>query len=623
MLRINKLSSCLALLLSSAFALSVSAQSPQQQQSQTMNQTEEFRRQPPAPLAPRPLNIPTPQETTLANGLQLVIVEDHRLPLVSYRLAFRTGNADDPAELQGLTGIMADMLNEGTETRSSKQIADEVARIGAELSAGANSDYTALSASALSIYGDQIMELMADIALHPVFPAKEFELIRQNRKQGLIQQRAQASFLASERLARTLFGQHPYSRVSTTPEALDAMTREKLAAFHRAMFIPNNAVLVVVGDVRRDEVMRRIEELFGKWAKGTAATQQFPAPPARSTRAIYLVDRPGSAQSNIIIANAGITRISNDYFPMVVMHTVLGATASARLFMNLREAKGYTYGAYSSLDARRSAGLFSSTAEVRTPVTGAALKEFFYELERIRTAPVSDKELNDAKSYLTGVFPIRMETQSGLADQLVQIKMFGLPADYLRTYNERVNAVTARDIQRVAQTYITPDKAAIVIVGDAAAIMEQIKPYAPTVEIYEASGQRRESGPTTASTTTTTTTTTTNADANSGDATALPGVWTLEIQAPGGQTIPATLTVTQEAGSLKGKVQTQMGDGALSDVTTRGNSFDAKLKFGAQGQTLDGTVTGNTESGDRIKGTITLQVPNLPPLPFTGTRARQ
>ena len=581
-----------------------------------MNQTEEFRRQPPAPLPAKALNIPTPYETTLPNGLQLVIVEDHHLPLVSFRLAFRTGAADDPADTPGLTAVMTDMLNEGTETRSSKQIADEVARIGASLSAGTSSDYTTVSASALSMYGDQILSLMTDIALHPTFPASEFALIKQNRKQGLIQQRAQASFLASERLARTLFGQHPYSRVATTPEALDLMTREKVIAFHRSMFIPNNAVMIVVGDVNRDAITKSITELFGTWAKGTAASQQFPLPPPRTSRAIYLVDRPGSAQSNIIIANAGITRTSNDYFPVSVMHTVLGATASGRLFMNLREAKGYTYGAYSSLDARRSAGLFGSTAEVRTPVTGPSLKEFFYELERIRTESVSETELNNAKSYLTGVFPIKMETQGSVADQLVQMKMLGLPADYLQTYIARVNAVTARDVQRVAQQYITPDKAAIVIVGDAAAIMDQIKPYAQTVEIYDASGMRKELG-----TTTTTTTTTTNG--NNSEAAPLPGVWALEIQSPNGQTIPATLTITQENGSLRGKVQTQMGDGSLSDVKRSGNNFDAKLTFGAQGQTLDGTVTGNTESDDRMKGTITLQVPNLPPLPFTGTRSKQ
>jgi zinc protease len=613
MFRITTKALSFALLFLSASALSVFAQSSQPQ---TMNQTEEFRRRPPAPLPAKAVNIPAPYETTLPNGLQLVVVEDSRLPLVSYRLALRTGTANDPADMPGLTALTADMLNEGTESRSSKQIADEVARIGASLSAGTNPDYTTVAASALSMYADQILDLMADIALRPTFPAKELDLLRQNKKQGLVHQRSQAEFLANERLAQTIFGTHPYSRVSTTPEALDAMTRERVVAFHRAMFIPNNAVLVVVGDVKRDAIVKRLTETFGRWAKGTAAAASFPSPPVRSARGIYVVDRPGSAQSNIIVGNTGITRTSNDYFPVTVMHTVLGATASARLFMNLREAKGYTYGAYSSLDARRSAGWFGSTAEVRTPVTGPSLKEFFYELERIRTEPVSDVELNNAKSYLTGVFPIKLETQSGVIDQLVQMKMFGLPADYLQTYHARVQAVTARDIQRVAQQYITPDKAAIVIVGDAAAIMDQIKPYAQAIEIYDASGKRKEMGATT-----TTVTIPTTEGSNTGAA-ALPGIWALEIKSPNGQTIPATLTITQEGSNLKGKVQTQMGDGALSDVVLNGNSFDARLTFGAQGQTLDGKVTGNTESSDRIKGTITLQVPNLPPLPFTGTRTK-
>lgn len=457
-----------------------------------MNQIEEFRRQAPAPLAPRPLNIPRPSETTLANGLQVVIVEEPRLPLVSYRLAFRTGTANDPKQLPGLTTVMADLLNEGTERRTSKQIIDEVARLGASLTAGVNSDYTTVAASALSVYGDEILDLLADIALHPSFPQSELDLIRQNRKQGLIAQRSQPSFLASERLSRILFGQHPYATISATPESLDAVTREKLLAFHRSTFIPNNAVLIIVGDVRRETLLQRVTELFGEWPKGVAPAEEFPAPPARDTRAIYIVDRPGSAQSNIVIANTAINRSSPDYFPMLVMHTVLGANASSRLFMNLREEKGYTYGAYSALDTRRSAGSFRATAEVRTPVTGDSLGEFFKEIERIRAEPVSDKELQDAKSYLAGVFPVRLETQEGLIDQLVQIKMYGLPADYLHTYRERVSAVTAGDVQRVATDYITPDRVAIVIVGDAAAIADQIEPFAQTIEVYDTSGNRKE-----------------------------------------------------------------------------------------------------------------------------------
>ena len=204
-----------------------------------------------------------------------------------------------------------------------------------------------------------------------------------------------------------------------------------------------------------------------------------------------LVDRPGSAQSNIVIASEGITRTSPDYFPMLLMHTVLGANASSRLFMNLREDKGYTYGAYSSLDARQLAGTFRTTAEVRTPVTGDSLREFFSELERIRDEAVSEEELKNAKSYLTGVFPIRIETQEGLIEQLVNIKMFNLPDDYLQTYRDHVMEITAGDIQRVARKYLTTDRAAIVIVGDASEIEEQTKPYASEIEVYDTEGNRK------------------------------------------------------------------------------------------------------------------------------------
>jgi len=216
----------------------------------------------------------------------------------------------------------------------------------------------------------------------------------------------------------------------------------------------------------------------------------FPAPPVYTKRTAYLVDRPGSAQSNIVIANSGITRTSPDYFPMMLMHTVLGATASSRLFMNLREDKGYTYGAYTNLDARRTAGTFRATAEVRTPVTGPSLKEFFYELERIGNEPVSEKEIADAKSYLTGVFPIRLETQEGLSDQLVQNRMLNLPNDYLETYRDQIQAVTIEDIQRVARTYVKPDEAAVIVIGDGALVREQIEPYADDIEVYSTSGKR-------------------------------------------------------------------------------------------------------------------------------------
>src|SRR5256712_1495010 len=460
----------------------------------TTMQAETFRRQMPPPLASRPLNLPDAFSATLANGLGLLLIEDRRLPLISFRLAFRSGDANDPENLPGLSDMMSHLLSEGTETRTSRQIAEEIERLGATLSVGSASDFSTVAASSLSIYADEVLELLADVTLRSTFPQNEVDLARENTKQLLIQQRAQPNFLASERMAKVIFGAHPYSSISPTEEMLDALTRDDLLSFRVSTFIPNNAELIVIGDFEHDALMARIEALFAGWSPGDSSRILWPALPKRTARTIYLVDRPGSAQSNIVIANEAITRTSPDYFPMLLMHTILGANASSRLFMNLREHKGYTYGADSNLDARRLAGTFRGTAEVRTAVTGASLQEFFYELDRIRNDAVSDEEITNAKSYLSGVFPIRIETQDGLIDQLVNIKMFDLPDDYLRTYRDQVNAVSTAEIQAVARKYVTPDDAAIVIVGDAAEITEQVKPYSDKIEVYDTEGNKKAVG---------------------------------------------------------------------------------------------------------------------------------
>lgn len=460
-----------------------------------MNQTfqaEDFRREMPPALQPRPLNLPDAFETSLTNGLRVALVEDKRLPLISFRLAFRSGDAADPAELPGLTDMMTHLVSEGTDTRTSRQIAEEIEKLGATLSVGSSSDFTTIAASSLSIYAEEILELIADVALRSTFPQNEVDLAVENTKQLLIQQRAQPSFLASERMAKVIFGAHPYSSISPTEEMLDALTRDDLLRFRQSSFIPNNAVLIVIGEFDQQELMSQIEHLFADWRPGQVSPPNAATLPKRTARIVYLVDRPGSAQSNIVIANEAINRTSDDYFPMLLMHTILGANASSRLFMNLREHKGYTYGAYSNLDARRLAGTFRAAAEVRTAVTGASLHEFFYELDRIRKEAVSADEMSNAQSYLTGVFPIRIETQDGLVDQLVNLKMFDLPDDYLRTYRDNVSRVTADEIQAAARKYVTPNQAAVVIVGDAGEIMEQIKPYSENIEIYDTEGNRKQ-----------------------------------------------------------------------------------------------------------------------------------
>ena len=566
-----------------------------------MNEQDDFRRYAPAPLPPSEIRIATPYQTTLANGLALVIVEDKRLPLVSYRLAFRTGDAHDPTGLPGLTDMMAGLLTDGTTSRTSRQIAEEVESMGATLHAGAGSDFTTLSASALSVFGDKILELMADVTLRPSFPENEVELSKQNTKESLKQQRAQPSFLANEMVSRVMFGDHPYGVIAPSPESIDATTRDRMVDFHRSVFVPNNAVFVVVGDVQCSVIENKIAGLFGGWERREPKLDQFPEPPDRASRSAYIIDRPGSAQSNIVIANKGINRTTPDYFPLLLMHTVLGATASSRLFMNLREDKGYTYGAYSNLDTRRTAGTIRATAEVRTPVTGDSLKEFFYELNRISSEPVSEKEISDAKSYLTGVFPIRLETQEGLIDQLVQIKMLGLPDDYLQVYREQVQAVTIDQIQRVAQKYVKPDEAAIVIVGDGAQVVEQLEPYCRNIEFFNTAGKRKERPAAVADT----------------DPVSPAGTWTLVIETPFGQNIPATLTLRDSADGLSGSVESEMGQGILENVSLNGGEFQATISFEMEGHAVAATIQGRA-AGAGLAGTISLQ--NLPALSFTGVR---
>ncbi len=562
-----------------------------------MSQQETFRSQAPPPLQPHPITIPAPRETVLSNGLTIVVVEDRRLPIVSYRLAFRVGGAFDPPLLPGLTDLLAGLLPEGTVSRTSREIADEVARMGASLSAGANSDYTIVAASALSMFNDHILDLMAEVVLQPSFPENEVELAKQNTKESLRQQRAQPSFLASEMVSRVMYGDHPYSVVAPTPESIDRSSRDEFVKFHREKFVPNNAVFIVVGDVHYDEIISRLESLFSGWERGADVVTNFPAPPVRTRRTAYLIDRRGSAQSNIVIANSGIIRTSPDYFPLMLMHTVLGANASSRLFMNLREEKGYTYGAYTNLDARRTAGTFRATAEVRTPVTGDSLKEFFYELNRIRNEPVSAKEISDAKSYLTGVFPIRLETQEGLTDQLVQIKMLKLPDNYLQMYRDRVQAVTIEEIQRVAQKYVKPDEAALIVVGDGTSVLDQIKSYCEDIEIYNTSGKRKT--------------------LDQSSVTDPVGSWSIELETPLGQSIPATLTISRENDGFSGTFSSEMGEANLGTLKLHDNSFQSSTSLNTDGHELPAEISAKFD-GDHAEGSLTLQ--DSPALPFSGSK---
>ncbi len=570
----------------------------------TMN--EDFRKTAPAALAPRAFEIPKPFETVLPNGLKVVVFEDKRLPLVSYRLGFKSGTIYDPKDSIGLTAATADLLNGGTKTRSSKQLAEEIEQLGANVSASASEDNTIVAASSLTMYGSDVLKLMADMVLNPSYPQSELDLYKKNTIENLKYQRSQPAFLADEQVSKILYGTQPYSVASPSAADVEKITREKLAAFHDKIFAPNNATLVVVGDVNREKLLSEIKDAFGGWKKGTIDEMKFGTPPARTATTLTVVDRPGSLQSNIVLANLAIERGNPDYFPVLVMNQVLGAGPSARLFMNLREAKGYTYGAYSSFDSKRLAGNFQATAEVRTPVTGDSLKEFFYELNRIRAEKATEKELKDAKSFLTGVYPLRAETQEGLTNLLVSQQLYNLPADYLQTYRDKVNAVTLDDVERVAKKYITSDKIAIVIVGDAGEILPQIKPYSQKIEIFDAEGKTLDAA--------------SFSNTNTGATANVNGKWNLVIDFQG-QQLPVTLTLKQDGGKVSGALDSMMGKGEIADAKVSGNKFVGTAKTEIQGQAMELNING-TVDGDSMKGTITIPMPGAPPLPFTGKKAQ-
>lgn len=555
---------------------------------------EEFRKSAPAPLAPVAFNIPQPFETTLKNGLKVVIFEDKKLPLVSFRLIFRSGDIHEPSDAVGLNSAVASMLSEGTESYSSKQLAEEIERLGAHLSAHSGSDTTSLSASSLTLYAPDILRLMAEMLLKPTFPEEELDLYRRNTIEGLKFQRSQANFLADEQVSRIIFGKHPYSIVSPTAEDVEKLTRERLIEHQARTFVPNNAVFVVVGDVEKDDFIKELESHFGGWESGEVGDFAFDKVPSRSDRTLTIVDRKGSAQSNIVLANPAIERNHEDYFRTLLMNQVLGAGASSRIFMNLREEKGYTYGAYSKFDSRRLAGLFEATAEVRTAVTGDSLKEFFYELNRIRDEKVSEEELQDAKNFLAGVFPIRAETQEGLTNLIVQQQIYDLPADYLQTYRDKINEITIEDVAEAANKYVLPEQMAIVVVGDAEDILAQTKEYAANIEIFDTEGNALDIsnyGKT--------------MDAPAID---LTGNWDLAVDFQG-QKLPISLTLEQTDGKVSGKLDSMLGEGKIENGKVSGNDLSAVAVLEAQGQAFEISINGTLEN-EAITGT--LSGPKLP-----------
>ncbi|MBZ0185853.1 MAG: insulinase family protein, partial [Candidatus Obscuribacterales bacterium] len=408
-------------------------------------------------------------------------------PYVTTFIGFKAGMTLETEKQRGAARLTASMLTEGTQERTSKEIADESAFIGGGLHAHTGYDFTIIDGSALSNYTDRLFELVSDVLLNPSFPEDELKLKKANWLQELIMQRSKPSFLLEERFRKVIFGEHPYSIVAPHPDLVSSVTRDNLVNFHQNHYIPNDAILVVLGDFDKTEIKKTIETKLGAWKKGKRAIADLPTVPGHKGRKIYLVNRPGSVQTSLKIGNLGINKTDPDYFDILVMNEILGGAAHSRLFVNIREDKGYTYGAYSHASAKVHPDAFSASADVRSEVTAPSLQEFFYELERMRNLKVSEEELKIAKNYLAGQFQLRLETQSGLAERFLETSLYDLQEDYLANYTKKLMAVTIDDVRLAARRIIHAKDLVIAVVGDAKKIRTDLEMFAP-VEVYSSEG---------------------------------------------------------------------------------------------------------------------------------------
>jgi predicted Zn-dependent peptidase len=436
------------------------------------------RSKPPALPPPPALKLPAVQTTLLPNGLTLAVVEMHKVPVVDVQLLVDAGAARDPSAAPGLATFTATMLQQGAGARTALDVADEAAFIGAQLGTAASFDGATASIHVPKRRLEAALDLLADVVLRPSFADSEIVRQRELRGAQLVQQRDEPLAVANVAFPAIVYGRdHPYGHpLNGTDSATARLARARVAEFYRTYYRPNGVRILVVGDVTLAEARRLVAARFGGWERGDVpAFPSPPVPPPAAARAVYLIDKPGAAQSVVRIGHAGPVRTTPDWFALEVLNTIVGGAFTSRLNQNLRETHGYTYGAFSQFAPRRLSGAFVALASVVTAKTDSSLIEFLKELRRIRDETVAPPELAKAKAYLTLGLPGDFETTGGAAARFRELLSFGLPLDYYDHYVDRINAITAADVQRVARQYIDPDHFDIVVVGDKSQIESGIK----------------------------------------------------------------------------------------------------------------------------------------------------
>ena len=436
----------------------------------------------------RPFQLSPRIERTLPNGLRVVATKQTVVPKVTVTLTILSGYTSDPTDLTGLAALTADVVQEGTKNRTSKELRRELFGMGGSLSAAVSQDYSSLTARVLSEYATKLIDLIADVAMNPTLPPDEIAILKQQHMQSVAQDEASPQFLSNRMFRKALFGDHPYARTSATEASLHEIDRAKIERFHRTYYRPNNAFLLVVGAVEPDAVMAAAEKAFGAWTRGDAPKPVFPSSAAIAGRQLYFVQRPNSVQSSISLGNVAIKRSDPRWYELSLANTLFGGAFNSRIVRNIREEKGYTYSPGSVLTGFADTGFYRFSADVRNEVTGATLKEVFKEIDKLRAEGAESAELQGAKAYARGVFPVQTGTQNGLASVLNTVYVFGLPKDYPETFRAKMAVASPEQIRTASAVLLGSENSVIAVTGDWPKVKDQLTEYRD-IKFFDTNGK--------------------------------------------------------------------------------------------------------------------------------------
>ncbi len=449
------------------------------------------RTKPPKPGPPKDVQFPDYFDTTLPNGINVLVIENNKIPAVSVRMVFKNAGSFNDGDKYGLASMTAEMLAKGTTKRSATEIAEEIDFVGGSLNAGSDWDGSYISLSVLRKHLNTGIDILSDVAQNPVFAEEELARVKEQRLSSILQGKDDAGNLSDKKFSKVVFGNFPYANPPEgTEQSVKNITRADLEDYYKKNYYSGNLIIAYVGDISKEEALNITADRFTNLPKDVAINlNSFEFKPVEGKNKVYIVNKPGAVQSNLRIGHIGIARNNPDYIAVTIMNTILGGYFGSRINYNLREKHGYTYGARSGFNPHLLSGDFSVDTDVRNEVTDSSITLIFDELKSITSAEVTDEELETVKNYTTGIFPLQLETANAVASRVINLKLYNLPKDYYSKYISAINSLTKQDILNAAKTYIHPEDMYIVVSGDAVAIKDKLAKFGEVL-VYDADGNQ-------------------------------------------------------------------------------------------------------------------------------------